>query len=186
MIKQMAITDEQRKQIAKLHLHLQGLEILDYDFMGESLQQVRHRVLFVHSVIERDLEYMLATEMQRPLVEFGSLVPMDDRKNDPGFMLNRLFIYYLLSDMDFKKKIGLAEQKKLIKNPLTGKLLKVNDLRVYFSHPSSHMNAIRELDVPEKHIEVLSSLVAAHTDLKDRLSKYMDEVLAASKHSSGK
>src|SRR5262249_17864882 len=135
------------------------------------LKELRDRVLYVHKLLETSLGWLLwkwIAELGKYSVPKEIYVQMGSRFD--------LFI----REVDFVRKVKLAQELTLIPSEVTHLLIEVNSLRLIFSHPKSHKTEVRALLDRKKYLHAQKILTAAYDGIKKPLKeayKGMAEVL---------
>lgn len=155
---------ENRDKIKELHKKLETAEETDYLYFSKDLRDLRHRVMYVHSRIEGSLESLLVKEVigKPPYTE------------DLGKRLvSQLAI---LSELDFARKVTLVQKMGLITEPLRKDIMKINEVRKYFSHPSKFLEKIFEYKKEDKVAETLELLVNTLEEFSKKSQKELKKI----------
>lgn len=152
------MTDRQ-KLIAEIKKKLQSQEISDYHYMTDKVKELRHFVMYVHSRLETSIDVRIMEHIEKGLTR-----PIT-YETERAVLWNNLVT--ILDEMDFSKKVKIARKYNRISGKLEGKLLAVNDIRVYFSHPSSYTNKLIGYEDEGKYLEAMEKLEQAMDAMND-------------------
>ncbi|HTK03837.1 MAG TPA: hypothetical protein VL401_03690 [Alphaproteobacteria bacterium] len=138
-----------KKEINYLEAKIDQREDADPEYLSPDLKELGHRILFVHTSLERSMEILIIKNINRPILE-----KID---NDEKLRLNRS-ILVLIDRLSFVRKLEiLTEMNKDMVKPFYTKLCKINSLRNEFAHPEAF--ALRDYTDLEKKWKVLVLLV---------------------------
>lgn len=154
------------KDIQKLLNKLQNWEDIDPLYTDEATKEVRHKIFHVHARTEISLEILLANHL---------LVSVDNKSvsNEERLKFRRRFTQ-MFANIDFAKKVKAVQDANLLEGRLIGKIYKVNELRLVFSHPSAYQDKIREYrGNPEKELATLRILQEVYEGLNEVFAKKM-------------
>lgn len=145
------------EKIMKITEIIYDLEVNDNYSQGDDLQMLRHVVMFIHLKIEQLIESML----------IGHIT---DWKRKPYDVIQAaLYIVRtepIFNRMEYYNKADAAREMKLINDETFGKIMKVNDLRKWFSHPKAYHKQIKELDNKESIYKTLENLLKTFTEVR--------------------
>jgi hypothetical protein len=156
-----------KKQIESEITFLQAAIGDDPSNLSEELQLLRSLTMVIHFNIESYIENLIAHHVTEP---FKKLVTnQEDSEMKISFWISELRTENLITDMDFVKKVNFLEKVDIInkESKIKGKLMKINDLRVMFSHPISHSKKIKLLEEEKNYLEALHSLRGGYISLSD-------------------
>jgi len=150
-------------KINTIKSNLQDAEDTDFQYMSEPVKDLRHYVLYIHSSLEASLEIRIINHIKKQL----PFTPQHTQEK-VNFAHNMRVI---LNEMDFSKKIKIAQNQGSIPVNIVGKLHAVNDIRVYFSHPTTYMNKLIEYKDDNKELEAYEILDVAHQAMNGLILK---------------
>lgn len=154
------------KQIDDLLNKLQNWEDIDPLYLGEETRDIRHKILHVFARTEISLEILLANHL---------LETVDNKyvSNDERISFKRRFTI-IIAYTDFSKKLKSVQEASLLNKDIVGKIYKLNDLRIVFTHPSAYQDEIRKYsDNTSKKLEALQILEAVYEGLNEVFAKSM-------------
>lgn len=159
------MTDEDRieKEIENLSQTIDSWEDTDPLYMDDSVRALRHRVMYVHTRLESSVGLLL-----------GDYV-LSSAKNTIEKRTRQIIMTKfdkVVSEIDFAKKVTLAEELNLISGDIKAKLFQVNRFRIIFSHPKAHEAEIIEFQDRENYLKVLKQLRDAYGAMNNFFSKY--------------
>jgi hypothetical protein len=152
------MTENVKKEIERLHGLIQGWEDTDPAFLQFDLKELRHKIMYVHLRIEASLNILIGDYVSEAFIAFVKGEKLNGYKT--SLQMFRWDLQKLLDEMDFAKKVKVALKTNKIDKKTQGRLFKVNDLRVIFSHPQAHQEEIQAFREQTKHLEALEILVA--------------------------
>ncbi len=154
------------EQIQELLNKLQNWEDIDPLYTDEETKEIRHKIFHVHARTEVSLEIILANHL---LSSINNTSISDEERLE-----FRQRFTQLAASTDFAKKVKSVQESDLLESALIGKMYKLNDLRVIFSHPSAYQDKIREYrNNPAKELETLQLLEIVYEGLNDFFAKSM-------------
>ena len=145
----MNITTQEK--IDEIKSKLQGAEDTDFAYMSTPVKELRHYVLYVHSSLERSLEIRIGRHI------VAHLNPTKEEKQKVYWNMKDV-----LEEIDYAKKIKIAQKQGVIPSEMVSKLFAVNNIRVPFAHPSSYQEKLREYRDEAKELEAYEILNAAY------------------------
>jgi len=139
------------KAIEKLEAIIDNWEDTDPEYLPSNLRKLRHRIFFVHRVLERSVEILIIKKTSSPFA--------DKISNEERLGLNRSILIILervsfIRKIEILKDLGVETTKSLYKN-----LLEVNKIRNEFAHPEAF--ALRDYEDKEERWKILTLLVEA-------------------------
>lgn len=146
-----------QEEINSLLKLIQDWEDTDPAFLQNDLKELRHKIMYVHLRIEASLEILIGDYISEAFIAFLQGKGISDFKT--ASYTFRWDLQTLFDEMDFAKKVNIAMKIKKVDKDIKGKLFKVNDLRVIFSHPQAHQNEIQAFRNHQKYLETLKILV---------------------------
>lgn len=166
-VKKVLEEEEENKkieaEIEDIRQTLSSMEDTDFHYMDEQLRDLRHRVIYVHTVIE---EYMG--------VRIGQILLRTPSQIEAEVVDKQVFhmkLANLLNEMDFVKKVKILQKFHSLPKELVSKFMEVNQTRVYFSHPSSYLKEIREYRNRKKYLQTLQLLKKTVDEINDLIRK---------------
>lgn len=123
--------------------------------LGPLQVRLRHKVMFIHQLIEQELDFLLIDWAINSINTKVGVV----REAHVMYRINQL-----IDGLDFAKKLNLARDLGLLdKVPKAfSKLMDVNQLRVYFSHPKSHKKQLEPYKTAVAYVRALEVLINGH------------------------
>jgi len=129
--------------------------------------------MHIHLRIEASLDILIGDYISENFIAF--LHGKGIKDYEIPFRGFRWDLQNVLDELDFAKKVKIATKTKKIDQKTQGKLFKVNELRVIFSHPQAHQIEIQAYNDKNKYLEALITLVEGYTAInavfKDRQEK---------------
>lgn len=148
--------EKTQKQIDELLQKLQTWEDIDPHFMNDDLKELRHKVMHIHLRLEISLEILINDFLAEPFnkhpIKFSEKLILSNK------------LKFIFGNMDFLKKLKALQDAEKINKSTFKLLVKVNDVRKYFSHPLTYQDKLEEYKQPEKYLEILRLLVNAYTN----------------------
>lgn len=151
-------------KIEELKKRLEDLEDTDPLYMGEELQYLRHKVLFVHARLEASLDYLIIKGLTNHLAY--KTTELENR-----FTFRKM--QTILGEIGFAKKIELAKKLHQLKSPVIEMVKAVNLVRNKLSHITNHQDEINEFKKPEKYLEVMELLVKTMDSMNDLFRQFL-------------
>ena len=137
-------------EIKELYQDIDLAEDIYPNFMFPELKELRHRVLFVHAMIEDALVLLLGKYALEP-------AKAELKTTTSQTVMWR--IRQIGDAMEFAPKVNLAFDLELIDGKLKNTFFAVNNLRLIFAHPSGHYADMRSfLEKPQKQVDALKVL----------------------------
>src|SRR3989338_2092981 len=151
-------------EIEKLLKLLQNWEDIDPVYMDEETKDIRHKISHIHTRTEISLEIILANHLL-------NTVDNNSVNNDQRLEFKRRF-EKIIATTDFSKKLKSVQDTGLVPDELIGKIYRLNELRVKFSHQSAYQDEISNYGKnPEKHLATLKLLVEVYDGLDGFFAK---------------
>ncbi len=139
-----------RDEITELELSIDRAEDVDPAYINPHIRQLRHRVFYVHSAIERGVEILIAKYI------------MPDRQNPQSIeegeniLGQRIKLYDLLQQFGFYRKITYLREKKLVDKKIQDIFFGINSIRNEFAHPDAYK--IKRFTDDKLTLEILRKL----------------------------
>lgn len=151
-------------KIKELKERLENLEDTDPFYMGNDLQYLRHKVLFVHARLEASLDYLIIKGLTNHLVH--KTTDLENR-----FTFRKM--QTILGEISFAKKIEIAKKLHQLKSPLVGMVRAVNTVRNKLSRITSHQDEVNEFKKSERYVEVMELLVGTMDGMNELFSRFL-------------
>jgi hypothetical protein len=152
------MNDTQRK-INEFKRKLSLQEDGDFQYMDEDVRELRHYVMYIHGALESAMD----TRIGQYLIKD---IPSTKINNEERYGFHWK-LKFLLDEMDFSKKVKVLEKYEFLTKELISKLWAVNQIRVYFSHPSSHLRKLKTYEDEVEYLKVLDTLDEAMTAMNE-------------------
>lgn len=120
---------EPKQRIKEIQIKLSQSEKADYIYVTKSVQQLRHHVLYLHTTFEASIDKIII----KHILKDANLTAQTPQKKAS---INHN-IRMVLNEVDFSKKLRIVQKQKSLSKKLISKLYSVNDIRVYFAHPTT-------------------------------------------------
>lgn len=143
-----------QEEINRIKTKLSYAEDTDPQYMTEPVRELRHCVMYAHSAIESALDVRIGQYLTKDIAGIS-------KEEMQAFHWK---LHTLTDEMDFYKKVKVLQSWDFIPD-LHGKLMAVNNIRVEFSHPSSHQDKLRSYRQDEEKLKILQVLETAHDGL---------------------
>lgn len=156
--KRKAREQQIEQEIEDVNRTIDGWEDIDPLFMHKPIRDLRHRVMFVHARLETSLGILLGRYVMKPAKK---IIP----KETSQIMMTKF--HWIISDMEFARKVNVAEDFGLISGPVKSNLFAVNNLRLAFSHLVSHETELLEFLDNNNYLKALKKLVKAYEVMND-------------------
>jgi hypothetical protein len=131
------INKKLENSIKSIQAGFDATEETDYLYMGKAMQRLRHHTMYIHSRIEQSLETLIIQYQLKPIEEIS--FPKEARQS---LYQRGIFI---ISEIPFTKKLELAKNNEYVKEGHQKRFRKVNNLRIHFSHPTTHQQKLDKL-----------------------------------------
>lgn len=156
-----------KKQIDSELVFLKEVIGNDSSNLSEDIQLLRSITMVIHLSIEALLENIIMYYLTEPF-RIGK-THQQIIELTTCFAKSNLRVEKLITDMDFVKKVNFLEKVGIItkESKVKGKIMKVNELRVTFSHPLSHRNKLDLLRIDENYLIAIQSLREGYTSIDE-------------------
>lgn len=164
------MSEEQKveEEIKILKGTLQSFEDTDPLYMGEEMQDLRHRTMYTHSRMEESLGHLIIKNQLEPLG--AASVPQEVRQ--AVFSSGTT----IAVDIPFYRKVEMAEEAGQINSSVAKEMHKVNNLRKWFSHPSKFQGKLTELkNDRSEYKNALEQLAGAHKSMNQVFGECLPE-----------
>lgn len=165
------------EEITKIKKELESVERNDYEWRqwSDELKQLRHLVMYTHSVIENILISMIASEVLKPVHVSSNDSSETSKESITNYIIANNRMTFLLDEMEFANKLRVIEKLKLLPeekgHKLFEKLQRVNRIRNMFSHPTAYVHEINEYKNRTKYRDIIKFLRdTLHELMTDRIS----------------
>lgn len=145
-------------RIKEIQANLNEAEATDFKYLNESVQQLRHHVLYLHTTFEASIDKIII----KIILKDANLTPQSTQKKVNLSHNMRI----LLNEMDFAKKIKVIKKHKALPIKVIKNLLAVNQIRVYFAHPTSYRSKLLLYQEEDKLLRAYEELSKALDSLK--------------------
>lgn len=142
-----------QKEIDRIKTKLSYSEDTDTKYMTESVRELRHCVMYVHSAIESALD-----------VRIGQYLLKDIKTTKDETHAFHWILHTLTDEVDFYKKVKVLQSWNFIPD-LHSQLMAVNNYRIKFSHPSSYQDELRSYRDEKEELKILLILEKAFDSL---------------------
>lgn len=161
------IDEKVEEEIQNLKDQLQNYEDTDPAYMSEEMKELRHYVMYTHLRMEESLGSLITRSILEPFL------PQDNvftEKHQSAFRAGTASMI----EVDYYRKVQLAQASGQINNQVQTLMARVNNLRMYFSHPSKYYDKLQELKSDRgKYKEALEDLIAAHREMNKIFSQFL-------------
>lgn len=163
------IDEKLEEEILSLKNQLQYAEDVDPAYMDKEMKELRHYVMYTHLRMEESLGSLITRSILSPFL------PKDNVFTEEHQSAFRAGTATMI-EVDYYRKVQLAQTSGQIDDRVQKLMTKVNNLRLYFSHPSKYYEKLQELKLDrEKYKEALSDLVTAHQEMNNISAKFLPQ-----------
>jgi len=151
-------------EITKIKKELEGVEKNDYEFRqwSEELKQLRHFVIYTHSVIENILISIIANKVINPVYIPATDTSEESKDSLTDYIVSTNAMTFVLDEMEFSNKLRAIEKLKIFTDKKGKKLLEklksINRIRNMFSHPTAYVNEINAYSNRAEYLSLLNLL----------------------------
>lgn len=148
-----------QKEIDELNGMIESYEDTDPLYLHKYLKDLRNKAMYVHARIETSLEILISDSVLDSL-------QLDDLQLDTfASVMFYTEMNKIYEPLKYSKKVNLALKRNKINETAKSLFYKVNDLRLYFSHPKDFEEKIDELKLDTKYKDALTTLLDALREL---------------------
>lgn len=149
-----SLEDSQKilQQIETLAHNIESEEEVDFDYIGKSLERLRHLVMFTHQKIEEFVGGLHIRDLITDQSKFFS------EKDAVKIWIK---VSAINNEANFSGLLDLADEKRLLPEGFRGIAYEINKLRTYFSHPNAYKNKLQGLREPNIQLEAYQKMVNA-------------------------
>lgn len=148
-----------QNKIDVIKAKLSSQEDGDFSYMTEEVRELRHYVMYTHGALESSMDVRIG---QYLIKDIPSTITNDKERH--GFYWK---LKILVDEMDFAKKVKVLEKYEFLPKDLISKLWAVNQIRVYFSHPSSHLEKLKSYEDEGEYLKILEKLDGAMSAMNE-------------------
>lgn len=157
---------EDNEKLFELLEYLKGLELEENDYSDDEnieeqddlITTFRNAVMTIHRLTEIRLDYLLTYHLS------GKWYPSLGEKAQKN-LKKKMAIF---NHMEFYNKVKSAEEAGFFSGGEANKILYINNIRNWFSHPSAYAEKTEQYRNPEKITNDLETIIDIYLDLRSR------------------